>query len=274
VNDFNAQLIAHHGERFGVFATVPLPDVEGAIVEARRALGELGLDGVGLITQYLGRYLGDPAFEPLYRELDRQSAVVYVHPGPVPGAPPVACAGSEPFEDFVLEFVFDTTRTITSLVYAGVAQRYPNIRWIFSHGGGTIPFLAFRLAELHAYTPRFNQALPEGPMPSLRRFYYETAQAFSVAQLHATRALAAVDRLLFGTDYPPCTNLYSDQNRSLIRLPPMELPSNGDPAPTFDTVFTADERVQVERTNALNLFPRLAARLGGAQPLTKEQGHV
>jgi hypothetical protein len=105
------------------------------------------------------------------------------------------------------------------------------------------------------------QALPEGPMPFLARFYYETAQAFSVAQLQATRALATVDRLLFGTDYPPRANLYSAQNAELISLSASELPLDGDPAPTFDSVFTVDERIQVERTNALALFPGLAERL-------------
>lgn len=264
LNDFNANLIAKHGRHFGVFATVPMPDVDGSIEEARRALTELGLEGVFLGTHYYGRHLGDAAFERFHAELDRLNAVVYVHPSWSYCAPELAYRPGLHFAHPPMEFVFDTTRTIASLVYSGVAKRYPNIRWIFSHGGGTVPFLSFRFAGFHTHDFRFNEVLPEGPAPFFRQFYYETAQAFSRVQLEALKALTPLEHILFGTDFPPMGSLYADDNKELAKSIADELPTDGDPAPAFDIVF-GEDRVKVERSNALALFPRLAERLNATK---------
>lgn len=261
LNDFNAKIIEQHGTRFGTYAAVPLPDAQGAVEETRRALGDLKLDGIFLGTHYFGRYLGDPAFEPFYEELDRHHAVVYVHPTPVFCVPHVDYLPGVKLALPALEFVFETTRTMASLVYSGVARRYPNIRWIFSHGGGTIPLLAFRLEGLHVYEPRYNEVLPEGPLSFFRRFYYETAQTICRAQLDALRGIAPTEQILFGTDFPPLQKLYGEHNKEQAKGIADELPANGDPSPAFDVVFGAD-RVRVDRLNALDLFPTIAQRIG------------
>lgn len=260
INDFNATLTERHGARFGTFAAVPLPDVEAAVIEARRALVDLGLDGIYLGTHSFGRYLGDPMFEPFYAELDRHSAVVYVHPALMSCVPMVPYEPGVLFAHPMMEFVFETTRTIASIVYSGVARRYPNIRWIFSHGGGVIPFLTFRFAGLHTYESRYNEQLPEGPQAFFKQFYYETAQAFSRVQLEALKSIAPTEHILFGTDYPPLQRLYAEKNKEAAPWVAAELPTDGDPAPAYDVVF-GKERVDVERSNALALFPKLAARM-------------
>jgi 6-methylsalicylate decarboxylase len=261
LNDFNATLIEKHGSRFGTFAAMPMPDVEASVVEARRALTELGLDGIFLGTHSFGRYLGDESFEPFYAELNRLKAVVYVHPTPMFCVPSVPYLPGVHHAQPMLEFVFETTRTMASLVYSGVPRRHPDIRWIFSHGGGAIPLLAFRFEGLHTYESRYNEVLPEGPLAFFKQFYYETAQAISRAQLDAVKAIAPTEHILFGTDYPPLRNLYADNNREQAKAIAPDLPTAaGDPAPSFDIVF-GEERVKVERLNALSLFPKLAARL-------------
>lgn len=261
INDFNFEVIARHGDRFGTFAAVPLPDVEGAVSECRRALRELSLDGIFLGTNYFNRHLGDALFEPFYEELNRHDAVVYVHPAGMNCAPNVAYQPGEYFRPPMMEFVFDTTRTIASLVYAGVPRRYPNIRWIFSHGGGTLPFLAFRFAAFHAQDPRYNAVLPEGPHEFFRRFFYESAQTFGRGQLELLNTLVSAEQILFGTDYTPMRSLYDGDNAAKCPSIAAELPTDGDPAPAFELVF-GEDRVKIERLNALRLFPRLAARLG------------
>lgn len=261
INDFNAKLIRDHGARFGTFAAVPLPDVEGAVLEARRALTELSLDGIFVGTHYFNRHLGDAMFEPFYEELNRHHAVVYVHPASLDCAPEVIYQQGLTFALPPMEFVFETTRTIASIVYSGVGRRYPNIRWIFSHGGGTIPFLSFRFAGYHTQEPRYNEVLPEGPGFFLKQFFYDTAQAFSSVQLEMVKSIAPTGHILFGTDYPPMQSLYGPHNADETPSIAAELPANGEPAPAFDLVFGGD-RIKVERLNALSLFPKLAARLG------------
>ncbi len=257
VNAYNAQVLTDHGDRFGVFAAVPLPDIAQTIAVAERALTTFGLDGICLATNYSGRYLGDSVFDPFYEALDDHRAVVFVHPTGVPNTPAVPFSGGE-LGVYTLEFVFDTTRTITSLIYSGVMERYPNIQWIFCHCGGTFPFLAFRLAGLHAFDARFNEVLPNGP--TLRSVFFETAQAFDVPQLTCVADLVSNDRLLFGTDYPFMESLYDELQHGRIPLRPEQLPHDGDPAPTFPVAFGPD-RQKVERNNAMALLPLLARRL-------------
>src|SRR5687767_6851508 len=143
-NEYGARVKADHPGRFGFFAVTPLPDVEGSLAEIGHALDRLGADGIGLFTNYGGKYLGDPAFFPLYEELNRRSAVVYVHPILAP-----CCAGLQAgIPPAFLEFPFDTTRAVTSLIYSGALERFPNIRYIFSHGAGSVPMLVERISAI------------------------------------------------------------------------------------------------------------------------------
>ena len=179
INEYGAKLVRDHPGRFGLFATISPPDVEGSLKEIEYAFDTLKADGLGLLTSYQGKYLGDASFAPVYQELNRRKAVIYVHPltaaccdNLVPGIPP----GS-------IEYATDTTRTIAHLVFSGTAQKFPDIRWIFSHSGGTLPFLTQRfvrqqMVQKHAH-------LPNGPMPEFRKFYYELAQGNTAGQLAA-----------------------------------------------------------------------------------------
>ena len=156
-NECAAKLISNHPLRFGAFATVPLPDVEGTLAEIAYALDTLKFDGVELLTNYKGKYLGDTAFEEVHQELNRRKAVVHVHPGTVPLNP------LAPVSDFLMEAPFDTTRTITSLICNGVLERYPDISFIFSHGGGTMPFLATRIGVGSGFMwPGMQEKAPKG----------------------------------------------------------------------------------------------------------------
>lgn len=165
VNDYAHDLVRTRGDRFGIFAVTPMPDIEGSVAEVDRALGELDLDGICLLTNYKGTYLGDPSFAPLYEILNDRGAYVYVHPtGPEVNPAPKLCFGPDiPAGNNVFEYTFDATRAMTSLIYNGVLRDYPNIRWHFTHSGGALPFLAYRLATRHSAFPPFNEVLPEGP---------------------------------------------------------------------------------------------------------------
>jgi predicted TIM-barrel fold metal-dependent hydrolase len=198
VNDYGAKLVSDHKGRFGLFAALPLPDPEGSLKEIEYALDTLHADGIGLFTSYKDKYLGDPAFVPVLEELNRRKAVVYVHPitpdccrALVKGIPPGT-----------IEYATDTTRTISSLIFgeAGSAFRFPDIRWIWSHSGGTMPFLTGRLIRLAS--ERKDPRMPDGPLPILRRYNYEIAQGNTPGQLAALMKMVPISQVLFGSDYP------------------------------------------------------------------------
>jgi predicted TIM-barrel fold metal-dependent hydrolase len=141
VNDAGAEVRRAHPSRFGHFASLPLPDVDAALKELDYALEQLGSDGVTTETNIEGIYLGDPRYEPLLAELDRRRTPIFVHPTSPPNHQAVSLDRPRP----MLEFIFDTTRTVSDLVFNGRLQRYPNIPWIFTHGGGALPLLAQRM---------------------------------------------------------------------------------------------------------------------------------
>jgi 6-methylsalicylate decarboxylase len=234
INDYGAKLVRDHPSRFGLFATITPLDVEGSLKEIEYAFDTLKADGIGMLTSYQGKYLGDASFASVYEELNRRKAVIYVHPlAPnccaqvVPGIPP----GS-------IEYATDTTRTIAHLVFTGTSHKFPDIRWIFSHSGGTLPFLTERFVrqqkvQKHAY-------LPDGPMPEFRKFYYELAQGNSAGQLAALFKMVSVSQVLYGTDYP-----YRDGAEV-----------NGG---ISNYGFGAADLRAIERDTALKLLPRLKA---------------
>jgi predicted TIM-barrel fold metal-dependent hydrolase len=231
-NEYGARMAADHRGRFGLFAAIPLPDTDGSLREIEFALDTLHADGIGLMTSFEKQYLGDPAFAPVYEELNRRRALVYVHP-----TQPKCCMGLVPGVTVsTIEYATDTSRTIASLVYSGTATRFPDIRWIFSHGGGTMPFLLGRFERLA--TEKADPWLEDGAAPLLRKFHYEIAQANHPGALDALLRLAPISNVLFGTDYP---------------LRPASEAVDGVTAYSF----TDAQRRAIDRDNAERLVPRL-----------------
>ena len=193
-NDYAAIVVRDHPGRFGFFAVVAPPDIEGSLVEIEYALDVLKADGVALLSNYDGRWLGDAAFRPVLSELNRTKTVVFVHPTlafegrTVPG-----------IRSQILEAPFDTTRTIVSLLLGGAFSSFPDIKFIFSHGGGAIPYLAGRIAAL-SDTPGGLQ--PDEIADQLKRLYFDTALVMNEPSMAALTTFAAPSQILLGTDAP------------------------------------------------------------------------
>jgi predicted TIM-barrel fold metal-dependent hydrolase len=196
-NDYAAQIRSDHPGRFGVFASLPLPDIEGSLREIAYALDELKADGIGLLTNYDGKYPGDPAFAPVFDELNRRKAVVYFHPTQAPCCHAHALA----IPAATLDFPFDTTKAITSMLFSGTFVRCRDVRFIFSHAGGTVPFLAERIARLEV-RPEFRAHVPDGVMFELKRLFFDTALSANRLAFGALLQLVAPEKVLFGSDYP------------------------------------------------------------------------
>ncbi len=251
-NSYVADVVREHPGRFGAFAVLSMSDVDEALREAVRALDELSLDGVGLLSSYAGRYPGDPVFEPLLSELDRRGAWVIVHPASV--APELKPDLSVP--GFIAEYPFDTTRAFMSLLFNGSFETHPNIRWQFAHGGGTLPMLRARLSAASAAAKELGPflGLPEGcsvltagsARDALAGSFYDTALVADPPALGAVGAVADPGHLLFGSDWPFAARMYA---------------GDGHPQPSLREVFSADELHAVEREGALAQFANLAARL-------------
>jgi predicted TIM-barrel fold metal-dependent hydrolase len=234
-NDFGAQLVSDYPGRFGLFAALPLPDTEGSLREIEYALDVLKADGVGLFTSYGDKYLGDPAFVPVFEELNRRKAAVYTHP-----IVPVCCAGLiKGVSSATIEFATDTTRTIASLIFGagGTAFRCPDIKFIWSHSGGTLPFLIGRF--IREQFVKKDPRMPDGPVPIVRRYFFEIAQGNEPGQFAALLKLAPVSQLMFGSDFP-----FRDAIEAVHGLDAYR--------------FSAADRSSINRENALRLLPRLA----------------
>jgi predicted TIM-barrel fold metal-dependent hydrolase len=233
-NEYAARMAADFPGRFGVFASLPLPDVDASLREIEYALDTLHADGIVLLTNIRGQWLGDAAFAPVFDELERRRAVVYTHPT----APPF-CENLFPgVMDSVIEYGTDTTRTIVSLLASGTAARCPSVRFIFSHGGGTLPFLLERFTRLFAM-PRMAGSVPNGVLHEICRFYYETAQVAHRGAMLALREMAPLEQILFGSDYP-----YRATTEIVAGLESCGLDS---------ATLT-----RIHRDNALALFPRFS----------------
>jgi len=245
-NEFAARLVADHPQRFGSFAVLPLPDVELALEEVAYAFDTLHADGVVLLASYDEHYLGDPRFEPLFAELDRRKAVVFVHPTiPVSShALKLAMPGA------MIEFVFDTTRAVANLIYSGTLERYRNLSIILAHAGGTVPFVSWRIAQGDRI-PALLEKAPRGAVAYLERLYYDTAMSANRHALASLHELVDPSHIVFGSDTPFLPEpLIQECERGLAAYAP----------------FDAATRAGIERDNALALFPRLRER---AQSQTK-----
>ncbi|GAB2861721.1 amidohydrolase family protein [Actinocorallia aurea] len=196
VNEQGAELVREHPGRFGVFASLPLPDVDGALAEITHAFDVLGADGVVLETNAHGVYLGDARLEPVWAELGRREAVVFLHPTSPVCWEHSALGRPRP----MIEFVFDTARTVTDLLFAGTLRRHPGLKVIVPHCGGALPVLADRI---DGFMRLFMPAGAEAPdaLAELRGLYYDTAGPAFPRQIPALLALAEPDRILFGTDH-------------------------------------------------------------------------
>ncbi|MFM9968024.1 MAG: amidohydrolase family protein [Burkholderiales bacterium] len=192
-NEYMALLSRDYPGRFGVFAALPILDIEGSLAEAAYAFDTLKADGVCLMTNIGDRWLGDPHYAPLFEELNRRHAVVYTHP-----VASTCCQGILPeFMDALIEYGTDTTRAIAKLLVTGCLARYPNIRFIFSHAGGTLPYLAWRFVMA-----RELKDVEGGVIAALNGLYYDCAQTASPYAMRSFTQLISTSQLLFGTDFP------------------------------------------------------------------------
>jgi len=233
-NDYGAKLARDYPGRFGLFAAVPMPDIEGTLAEIAYALDTLKADGIGFFTSYGDRWLGDPTFAPVMEELNRRKAVAYTHP-----TAPNCCRNLIPdIPPAVIEYGTDTTRTIASVVFSGTAARFPDIRWIFSHAGGTMPFLTERFTRLPLQNKTLEARVPNGVAYELKRFHYDVAQAAHPMALSSLLKLVPLSQVVFGTDFP--FRASADHVKGLT-----------------DYGFSASDLRAIDRDNALKLLPRL-----------------
>lgn len=248
LNEDGARLGLDFSGRFGLFATLPLPSIDDCLAEIAYGLDVLGADGVAMVTSVGGKWLGDPFFDPILEELNRRKAIAYVHPWT-----PDCCTNLVPHvPEFIIEYGTDTSRTIASLVWSGAASRYPDISFIFSHGGGTMPFLIERFlagtsAELvegiitrGVSSVAVPPAPPPGMLNTLRSFFYDTAQIANPVALEALRRVATTSQILYGSDYWYRTNtetvagltsagVFSDSELSAVGRGNAERLFKGDP---------------------------------------------
>ncbi len=239
VNELSAGLIQEHPTRFGGYAALPLPDVDGALRELEYALDVLKLDGVVLFSNARGIYLGDDRFKPLFDELERRGAVVFVHPT----ASPDASSRGLGLPDTLIDFTADTTRAVAQLHYRGTFARTPNVKYIFSHAGGTIPYLATRFGIVDEM-----KIIPGGEergtaADTLKRLYWDTALSWRQPILRMLRAEVGLGQVVFGSDYP-----YLRRDLAVACRGQVETSEE----------LHGDESGAVLAGNALKLFPRLA----------------
>ena len=259
VNDEAAGYVHKWPDRFGAFGTLPIPDIDGACKEVAHALDHLKLEGIGMLASYEGKYLGHPDFDPVLAELDKRKAVVLIHPNNHPSTLEVRKGISDGIGNFLIEFLFDTTRAALNLLFTDALHRYPNIRWILCHAGGTLPFVAWRISDIasrqmihapwdtqypSAYMARHGKALTqEMVLKDFKRFYYETAISAGRQSLATVREVAEPDHILFGSDWPYCPD---DMTEDMIA------------ATRNSGFFDATQLAAVNHGNAAKLFPRFA----------------
>jgi predicted TIM-barrel fold metal-dependent hydrolase len=243
VNEAGAELRRQHPDRFGHFASLPLPDTEGALAELEYAMDQLGADGVTVESNAHGVYLGAPELQPLLAELNRRRTPVFVHPTSPPNHEAVSLGRPRP----MLEFVFESTRTVSDLVFSGSLQSCPDIPWVFTHGGGTLPLLTERMElfrNVFAGAMSTPGAVDEvGPVSEqVGRLWFDMAGTPFPYQVPALVSAFGSERLLYGSDY--CWTPEAGAGAQVASLDAAAQP-DGD---TWRALTTR---------NAQRLFPRL-----------------
>jgi aminocarboxymuconate-semialdehyde decarboxylase len=239
-NELSAELVRQHPHRFGGFACLPVPDVDGSLEELDYAVDTLQLDGVVLFSNALGIYLGDHRLTPLFEELQRRKALVFVHPN----ASPDPAAHSLGLPDSLIDFTADTTRAIAHMHYTNTFAQTPDVKYVFSHAGGTIPYLAgrFAIVDEMGVIPGPNKRSTAAD--TFRGLYWDTALSWGDPVLRMLRSVVGIDRVLFGTDYP-----YLRRDLAVA--------ARGHIAETSE--LTPDEKTAVLGGTAARLIPRLAS---------------
>ncbi len=233
-NDYTQQLVKDYPGRFGHFAALPLPDTDGSLREIEYAFEALKADGVGLWTSYGDKWTGDSAFAPVYEELNRRKAIVFIHP-----SAPACCRTLQPgVADSVVEYDFDVARSIVSFLKSDSFRRYPNIRFIFPHSGGTLPVLTNRISEV--LPEKRSEQAAAAVVDEVKQLYFDVAHATYAAPLSALTKLIPTSQILFGSDYP------------IVQFPVSE-----EPLDRFG--FSPADLQAIDRGNAERLFPRLKA---------------
>jgi predicted TIM-barrel fold metal-dependent hydrolase len=237
-NEFLANVVHDDPHHFGAFATLPFPDVDASLEELEYSYDTLGLDGVVLYSSQGDKYLGDPAYNPIFEELERREAIVFIHPTTIP---PGADATGLTIPYGVAEFTFDTTRAVMNMLYSGTLERYPSIRFIVSHAGGTIPYLAWRIAGA-SYLPELRDGAPKtDPMALLQKLYYDTALSTSEFVFGALKEFVPTSQVLFGSDFPYI-------GPTILQAEKYGLENS--------KVWDEAAKAAIDRENALALFPR------------------
>jgi len=234
VNEFAARTMGDHRGRFGGFASLPLPDVDGALDEIAYAFDTLKLDGVVMLTNFNGVYLGDRRLDPVFDELNRRSAVVFIHP-----TSPICWQQSAlGYPRPMIEFTFDSTRAVVNLIFSGTTTRCPKLRFIVPHAGGTLPFLARRIGM-------FARGLAGGtPVPAedhLRKLYYDLAGSPGSNALAPLLEMTERSHILYGSDY-----VHTPE--AVVSAHLAELLSS--------KLLSAEDFRAIASGNALALFPR------------------
>ncbi len=234
LNEYAKRLTIDHPGRFGLFAMLPMPHVDESLKAIGYALDVLKADGIGMLTSYGDKWLGYPEFAPVFDELNRRKATVYTHPTSA------SCCGNlvQGLADFVIEWGTDTTRTIANLIFSGASQRYKDINFIFSHGGGVLTAVVERfqiqMLNIPPYKGKFTREIVDH---ELRRFHYDTAQVANAVTIRALADLVPTSQIVFGTDYP-----YRTAAEHVAGL-----------AKVFDGTTLRG----IERDNALRILPNL-----------------
>jgi predicted TIM-barrel fold metal-dependent hydrolase len=252
VNEAQATFVAAVPDRLGFFAALPLPDVDGALAQMAHALDALHADGVIFLSHQNGVHIGDPRFAPLYAEMDRRGVIAFIHPTVPPG---VEHLNLRLWPSFI-EYAFETTRVAANLIYHEIMARYPNIKWILAHAGGTLPFLSMRLRLMEelevgrrppfpfsgAGAP-FIERIPEGVTPYLDAFYFDTALSGARAPMAALTEMARPEHIMYGSDWPFVEREFVMEQVENLRSMPY---------------FAGDRFAAMERGNAARLFKRFA----------------
>jgi len=231
-NEWARKLAGDHKGRFGVFAMLPMPNIDESLKEIAYAFDTLKVDGVAMMTNYGATWLGYPEHAPVFEELNRRKAVVYTHP-----MSPACCVNVvKGVSDGTVEWGADTTRTITSLIFSGASARYKDITFIFSHGGGVLTAVAERLRIQMVTTPPYKGQFTRDMVDhELNRFYYDTAQVSNEVTIQALAKLVPVSQIVFGTDFPYRTG--------------------AEHVAGLTARFDAKDLAAIDRTNALRILP-------------------